>query len=102
LNLSFKIDLKEFEKKKRKKKETYPPLLSGPAAHQLHPAAAHAPALFSFFFPLADRPAPPVSLLPIPFLSSSSPLLRPARRRRDSRRAPPPSPFLSSSPEPAN
>jgi hypothetical protein len=63
---------KEFEKEK-KKKQRNPPLLSGPAAHLSYPAAARHPPLLSLFSADADDWAPPVSLSPSPFLSSSSP-----------------------------
>jgi hypothetical protein len=95
LNLSLKVWFEKSLKKKRKKKENLPLHPFGPATQQptnLSPAAAHATGSFFYSFYFADEPAPPISLSPVAFLSSSPPLPRPARRRRKSCRARPPSP----------
>jgi hypothetical protein len=94
LNLSLKVWFEKSLKKKRKK-ENLPLHPFGPAAQQptnLSPAAAHATGSFFFSFCFANEPAPPASPSPVAFLSSSPPLPRPARRRRKSRLARPPSP----------
>jgi hypothetical protein len=68
----FKKSLKK-KKKKRRKLTFLPSQPGGPAAHLSPPAAARHPPLLSLFPVDADDWAPPVSLSPFPFLSSSSP-----------------------------
>jgi hypothetical protein len=85
-----KLVWKEFEKKGK----TNLAYLFGSTAQQpaiLSPAAAHDRCLLFPFPCLADIPVPPVSLpRPLPFFFSPS-SVSPGRRRRDSRRARPPS-----------
>jgi hypothetical protein len=97
-----KFDLKRVWEKKKKRKLTYlPSQPSGSVAHLPHPAVARHPHLLYLFPVDADDWAPPVSLSPPPFLSSSSPRC-PADPAPpcDPRRARPPLhlPFLSPRP----
>jgi hypothetical protein len=94
LNLRLEVWFEKSLKKKRKKKKTYLLTLSAwrpsspPTASPQQPTPSSS---FSFLFlsptSRSHRPASPV-----PFLSSSPPLPRPARRRRKSRCARLPSP----------